>query len=53
MRRTSIIPVFTAALAVTVGLLLPTGAASAAPAPSASAASGTVAAASVAPTVHG
>ena len=35
MRRTSIIPVFTAALAVTVGLLLPTGTASAAPAPSA------------------
>lgn len=53
MRRTSIITVFTAALAVTAGLLLPTGAASAAPAPSASVASGSVAAASVAPAVHG
>jgi hypothetical protein len=43
MRRTSLIPVFTAAVAVTIGLLLPTGSASAvAPA---SAASGAVVAA--------
>jgi hypothetical protein len=53
MRRTSLIPVFTAALAVTVGLLLPSGSASAAGAAPAARTSGAVAAAAVAPTVTG
>lgn len=53
MRRTSFIPVLTAAVAVTVGLLLPPGAASATGATGTAAASGTVAAAAVAPTVQG
>jgi hypothetical protein len=46
MRRSSFIPVATAAVAVTLGLMLPTGAASATSAAPSSAASGTVAAAS-------
>jgi hypothetical protein len=51
MRRTSFIPVVTAALAITVGLLLPAGAQAAPPA--SAAASGTVAASATAPTIRG